>query len=464
MTLRKSNTKLEKHPFVRKFLSLLVLSVTICRQLPAQNCGIIITVAGDSTRGFFGDGGAASATSLNYPQCVTFDTSGNLYIADGDNHRVRKVTPSGIISTVAGIGTWGYSGDGGAATAAKLNLPAGIAFDAFGNLYVSDFGDHCVRMVTPSGTISTVAGNGIGGYSGDGGAATAAELDFPQGVAVDTMGNLYIADGGNNRVRKVTPSGIISTIAGDGTAGYAGDGGAATAAELHTPWGITLDAMDNVYVADAGNYCVRKVTQSGAISRVAGGGVAYGDGVPATAAALNPVGLCFDTSGDLYIANGGFNNIRKVTPAGIISTVAGNGVDGFSGDGSAAIAAELAEPISVSVDLSGNLYITDNNNHRVRKVGVCPASVSELAANQQSHYTIYPNPTTSILNISQSNPADVNLSTIIMNYLGQTVFAGDVAMRGGKGVLDVSGYAPGVYVVVFLSADGGKEQFKVVVE
>ncbi len=299
------------------------------------------------------------------------DASGNLYIAEQANNRIRKISASGIISTVAGNGSFGFSGDDGVATSASLYYPTHVAVDASGNLYIADQGNNRIRKVSPSGIISTVAGNGSAGFSGDGGLATAASLYRPQGVAVDALGNLYIADISNQRIRKVNTSGIISTVAGIGSFGFSGDGGSATAASLHNPSGVAVDASGNLYIADYSNYRIRKVNTSGIISTVAGNS-SYGfsgDGGSATAARLNnPIGVAVDASGNLYIADENNNRIRKVSPSGIISTVAGNGISGFSGDGGAATAASLNYPRGVVVDGSGNLYIADKDNYRIRKV------------------------------------------------------------------------------------------------
>ena len=337
--------------------------------------GIISTVAGNGTAGFSGDGGAATSAEINFARHVAIDIGGNLYIADTYNNRVRKVTPGGVITTVAGNGTLGYSGDGGAATSAELALPWGLAIDAIGDLYIADYGNMRVRMVTPGGIISTVAGNGTGGFSGDGGPATSAELLYPNGVAVDSSGNLYIADYQNQRIRKVTAAGIISTIAGDGTAGYSGDGGAATSAELNFPTRVAVDSSGNVYIADLLNNRVREVTPGGIISTVAGNGTAgySGDGGPATSAEVNyTFDVAVDSNANLYIADDGNLRIRKVTPAGIISTVAGDGTQGYSGDGGPATSAELNSPNGVAPDSSGNLYIADYVNQRIRKVTYAP--------------------------------------------------------------------------------------------
>ncbi len=333
--------------------------------------GIITTVAGNGIGGYSGDGGAATSTYLNSPASVAVDAAGNLYIADRDNSRIRRVTPGGTITTVTGNGTPGYSGDGGSATSALLYSPVGVAVDADGNLYIADTRNSRIRRVTPGGTITTVAGNGTVGYSGDGGAATSAQLFFPYGVAVDAAGNMYIGDNGNHRIRRVTPGGIITTVAGNGNGGYSGDGGAATSAQLELPFGVAVDAAGNLYVADAGNHRIRRVTPGGIITTVAGNwtGGYSGDGGAATSAQLFfPYGVAVDAAGNLYIADRDNNRIRRVTPGGIITTVAGNGTQGYSGDGGAATGAQLNGPRGVAVDDARNLYIADYGNSRIRRV------------------------------------------------------------------------------------------------
>jgi sugar lactone lactonase YvrE len=333
--------------------------------------GIISTVAGNGTSGFSGDGGLAIAAQLNSPDNVAIDSKRNLYIADTVNNRIRKVTRAGIISAVAGKEIGGYSGDGGRATAAQLNKPTGVAVDSKGNLYIADSQNYRIRKVTAAGIISTVAGNGTRGYSGDGGLATEAQLNSPRGVVVDSKGDLYIADSQNCRIHKVTAAGIITTVAGNGTRGYSGDGGAATAAQLYNPRGVVVDFRGNIYIADSSNHRIRKVTPAGIISTVAGNGTRSdsGNGGLATAAQLNsPEGVAVDSAGNLYIADTGNQRIRKVTPAGIISTVAGNGTLGYSGDQARATAAQLNLPDSVAIDSAGNLYIADTVNNRIRKV------------------------------------------------------------------------------------------------
>src|SRR6185312_3343533 len=286
----------------------------------------IQTVAGNGLSGFGGDGVQATATSLYYPAGVAFDATGNMYISDNFNNRIRKVDAAGVITTIAGNGSNGFVGDGGQATAAEVNYPVGITFDNAGNLYIADRYNYRIRKISTSGVITTVAGNGTGAYSGDGGQATAASLWQPYSVAVDNVGNIYIADSQNNRIRKVDASGIITTVAGNGTAGSTGDGGQATAAELNAPGTVVLDAAGNIYIAEGGGNRIRMVNaSSGIITTVIGNGVANtaGDGGLATAASINaPTSLTIDKWGDLFVGETGGNVIRMVSGStGIITTI-----------------------------------------------------------------------------------------------------------------------------------------------
>src|SRR5437773_1423399 len=284
--------------------------------------GAITTYAG---RDFAGDGGPATAARLLAPAGVALDPAGNLYIADTADHRIRKVTPGGTISTYAGSGNFGFSGDGGPATAAELNFPLGVALDPAGNLYIADHANSRIRKVTSGGTISTYAGSGSRGLSGDGGPATAAQLYSPHGVALDTAGNLYIAD--SNRIRKVTPGRTISTYTCTGTGPFSGAAGPATAPQLNVPVRSALAPARNLYLAASGSSRIRNGRAGGTISTSAGAGGGTpgfsGDGGPATAAYLNnPVGVTLDPAGNLYIADTYNARIRKVTPTVTISTTA----------------------------------------------------------------------------------------------------------------------------------------------
>ncbi|MFE6719138.1 RICIN domain-containing protein [Streptomyces albidoflavus] len=329
----------------------------------------ISTVAGKGTTG---DGGPAVTAQVGRPIGIAMDRTGALYVADYAGHRVRKITTDGKISTVAGTGSGTHGGDGGPAAKAQLKNPCGVAVDREGNLYIADSENYRVRKVTPDGKITTVVGSATSTTSGDGGLATAARLSRPTGVAVDNDGNLYIADNGGHRVRRITTDGKISTIAGTGTANFAGDGGPATSAQLRTPYGVTVDDEGNLYIADRGNHRIRKVTAAdGKISTIAGTGSANfgGDGGPATSAQLNnPFATVVDSTGALYIADYGNHAVRKITPDGVISTVAGTGTGGAEGDNGPATEAQLKNPAGVAVDCVDTLYIADHNNSLVRKV------------------------------------------------------------------------------------------------
>jgi uncharacterized protein (TIGR03437 family) len=403
--------------------------------------GIITTVAGNRGPGFGGDGGQALQAELNYPTGVAVDAAGDVYIADSRNNRIRMVKEGGIISTVAGgTGTalstpydvildasgnlyiaaegndaifkmdtkgntttfagiqFSYSGsfgDGGPATAAQLYSPNGVAVDASGNVYIADTTNCRIRKVSSNGTISTVAGNGTCSFSGDGGPATSAELALPVAVAVDAQGNLYIADSYNNRIRMVSPNGTISTVAGSGGSGGSGisgfsaiplgDGGPATSARLYEPQGVAMDTASNLYIADYGEGLIRKVTPNGIITTVAGGGSSTSNGGPATSAALTyPMSVALDPAGNLYISEHGdaFRNgsrVRKVSPAGIITAVAGTGTPGFSGDGGPAINAELDQPYGLVVDAAGDVFIADSFNSVVRMVSAANGTITTIA-------------------------------------------------------------------------------------
>src|SRR5579871_538226 len=341
--------------------------------------GAISTVAGNGNGGFSGDGGPAVSAQLSSPQAIALDAQGNLYIAD-NNNRIRKVGVSGLINTVAGQGTMGVSGDGGSALSARLAGPLGVAVDPSGNIYIGDSYSHKIRVVNASGTINTFAGSGQFKYSPDGGLATSSFFSFPQwsgGVAVDANGNIFVADTGNQRVRKISPTGVVTTVAGNGTFGYSGDGGPATQASLaldsnSSQQSLAVDRAGNLYIADTDNSRVRKVDATGTITTFAGGGNgAVGDGGPAASATVRPFGITFDAGNNLYIVDGQ-NRVRKVTN-GTISTVAGTGQSGFSGDGGLATAAQLSGATSVAVDAAGNIYIADSFNFRIRQVN--PAGV-----------------------------------------------------------------------------------------
>jgi len=337
---------------------------------------ILTTVVGNGLRGSSGDGGPAVLAPISRAIRIDIDGAGNLYLTDSDNSTIRKVTPQGVISTIAGKPELpGFSGDGGPATNALLNFPIGVAVDGAGNIYICDNDNNRIRKITAAtGVITTIAGNGMAGFGGDGGPATAAQFSEPQNVAVDKNGNVYIADSGNARIRKVNASdGVISTVAGKGTVGFSGDGGPATEAQLNGANNISVDKDGNLIICDADNFRIRKVTAAdGKISTIVGSGSLGfdGDGGLATAARVNvPTGAIVDQAGNLYFSDRGNHRVRKVAAGtGVITTVAGSGANGFNGEGLAALASGLSFPTGLAIDPAGNLHIGDRDSRRVRKL------------------------------------------------------------------------------------------------
>jgi len=337
--------------------------------LAVSGTDTIVTIAG-TFGGYSGDGGQATSAQLSGPFGVAVDAAGGVYVADEFNNRIRTVTPGGIIDRLGGTGVAGYSGDGGPATLAQLNLPTDVEVDASGNVFVADFANHRIRKISPTGLITTVAGTGVDGYSVDQGPATSARLSAPIGVGLDADGNLLIADNNNARVRRVDSNGVITTVVGSGLTGAAGDGGPATAAELNHPFDVTTDDAGNLYLADAFNHKIRKVDVDGVITTIAGTGVAgfSGDGGQAMLASLNePARVAVDVAGNVYIADTNNHRIRRVSPGGVITTVAGTGVAGISGDGGQAAAAQINRPAGLAVRSDGGLLFTDSN-HRIRLI------------------------------------------------------------------------------------------------
>jgi sugar lactone lactonase YvrE len=350
--------------------------------------GVLSTVAGTGNYGNFGDSGAAISASLGYPGSVAVDAAGNLYIADYGNSAIRRVdATTQTITTVAGNGDNNYSGDNGPAIQASLNSPWWVSIDGAGNLYIADSSNNVIRKVDAvTQTITTVAGNGTGACGGDGGLATSAQLNNPQAVVVDASGNIYIADADNNRVRKVdAATQTITTVAGNGTNGYSGDGGPAASAGIGGLWTIALDGAGNLYIVDGSDSVIRKVDASTQkITTVAGNGTSGygGDGGPATGAELNtPSAVAVDAAGNIYIADYSNNLIRKVDAATqTIFSVAGSGSCQSStdlcGDGGAALEGDFNGPSGVTLDGAGNLYIADGGNNRIRKVSAAAASLN----------------------------------------------------------------------------------------
>ncbi len=430
--------------------------------LPNQN-NIIRTVAGTSRQsGFSGDGGPATNAVMLDPSGVAIDAAGNIFIADQWNNRIRKVSTNGIIDTAAGIGpvaTGGsYSGDGGMATNAGLNLPAmyvvngvlyvvpaGVAVDTQENFYIADAGDSRIREVGTNGIINTIAGTNSAGFSGDGGPAINAKLNSSSGVAVDRSGHVFIADTGNNRVREVDTNGIITTLAGNGSAGYAGDSGAATNASLNHPYGLAVDSLGNVFIADEGNNVIRKVDVTGIITTLAGNGSAgyAGDGGAATNASLNqPYGVAVDAYDDVFIADYANSRIRMVGANGTITTMAGSGIAGYSGDGGVATNANLYEPVGLGLDNYGNLFIAGDYYSTIRKVdfGRVPnLQLNNVSASNAGNYAVIVNSPYGSVTSSIASLTVFSLPTVQPLYQSMVV-GSDMSFAAIANGTPVSGY------------------------
>lgn len=420
------------------------LAIVACTGVGAVSAQNITTVAGNGTPGNAGDGGAATLAKLNDPTGVFVDAAGNIYIADNLNHNVRKVSTSGTITTIAGTSTAGFSGDGGQATAAQLSGVQRVILDGAGNIYLNDAGNYRVRKINSSGIITTVAGTGSYTYTGDGIPATAAGLSI-HGMTFDPAGNLVIADISNNRIRMINSfTGIILTIAGAGTSGYTGDGGQATAATFNSPIDVAYDGAGNLFISDYMNSVIRKVNTSGVISTYAGNGtMSYGgDGGPATAAALqNPVGLGADVSGNLYICDRNNNRLRRVSTSGVMTTAAGTGSATFSGDGGPATAAGVGGIRAIKIDNAGNIFIT-GATARIRKIG---NSTLHTLKPVLATVSIYPNPAKNSVHLKASE----NVRATICDVYGRTMQ--DVQDAHD---IDISSLMPGMYIIAVYGQNG----------
>ena len=331
---------------------------------------MVSTLAGNGNRGFAD--GLGAAASFNMPQGAAVDASGNVYVVDTLNHRIRKVTPGGVVTTFAGTG--GEGAVDGPALNASFRYPSGVAVDSSGNVYVADAGTNLIRKVTPGGMVSTLAGSGTARFADGTGAA--ASFNYPTGIAVDLGGNLYVADARNNLIRKVTRDGVVTTLAGivagsiiKGKAPNPYQDGTGTTATFNFPVGIAVDAVGDIYVADFNNHRIRKVTPGGVVTTLAGNGTAtFADG-PGTAAAFNyPYSLAVDAGGNVYVADNGNQRIRKVRPDGLVTTLAGSGAAGYSNMTQPALTAPFAGPRGVAVDTAGNLFVVEYNNNCVKKI------------------------------------------------------------------------------------------------
>ncbi len=453
---------------MKKLLILFVIPLSLSL-VHAQSYNIY-TIAGNGTGGYSGDGGTATAAELFGPRGIGVDALGNIYIADNGNLVIRKVNTSGIITTIAGNGSSSdtaglFIGNGGPATAAELDGPWGVAPDGSGNLYIGDIYDERVLKVNTSGIISDFAGGGsnlgIDGW-GDGGPATAADVDAPMGVELDAYGNVYSTDD-DGRIREVNTSGIINCIAGIGySSGFSGDGGPATDAEITSPTGIALDGFGNLYIADIYNNRIRKVNTNGIISTIAGDSTDgfSGDGGAATLAELSrPTGVAVDAIGNVYIVDWLNARIRMVNTGGIISTIAGQSAGGYSGDGGPATAAELS-PWGIALNGSGNIYIADYGNSRIRILIPTSATGINKQDIEEEQVKVYPNPSNGVFTIQIKNK-EIRMNNLeVYNTLGQKVYSSILPPSGGGSVvypLNLSSQPNGVYLYRVLDENGSLE-------
>ena len=338
----------------------IVLSATDFTYLPLTT---VSTLAGSGTAGFVN--GTGSTARFDSPHGVAIDAFGNIYVADNGNHSIRKITPAGEVSTLAGNGTMGFVD--GAVNTARFSFPRGVAVDASNNIYVADYFNHCIRKITPAGVVTTLAGNGTAGFVD--GTGIAAQFNRPNSVVVDALGNVYVADQLNNSIRKITPAGVVTTLAGNGTAGFAD--GAGNAAQFYYPSGVEVDAFGNIYVADTGNYRIRKISPTGKVSTLAGSGiVGFADGLSNVAQFDDPSGVTVDAHGNLYVADRGNHRIRKITSAGEVSTLAGSRYPGLVDNVGIGAMGQFALPHDVVVNTSDNtVYVADGNTNRcIRKI------------------------------------------------------------------------------------------------
>jgi len=382
------------------FLFLLVIVVTGLR---AQ---IISTIAGNGTYGYSGDGGPATSAQFGWPYGVVVDNAGNVYISDGDNNAIRKVNSAGIVTNFAGNDTIGYSGDGGPAASATIYHPGVMAIDNAGNIYFADQNGGVIRKIDNAGIITSITGNLPTGYSGDGGPLLSARFNSISAIGFDNSGNMYITDWGNFVVRKVNSAGIITGFAGNGTRGYSGDGGPATAAQLDAPYNVLVRPNGDIFIPDARNNRIRVVNPAGVISTYAGTGVPgySGDGGPAASAELFwPWHSTIDAAGNIYVVDAENYVIRKIDNSGIITTYAGNGTWGYSGDGGLAIDAEMVDPCGIACDAAGNIYVVNRTPYYVvRKITTC---ITPVVTQQPD-------------NTSLCNTSNANFSIIASNTTG----------------------------------------------
>ncbi len=430
---------------------------------------VITTIAGTGAYGYSGDGGPAAAATFTHPRFVAVDRHGDLFVADESYGVVRKIDTTGNITTYAGS-IWAVSpGDGGQATDAQMSVPWGMCVDRYGNLYIADENFCCIRKVDPTGIITTLAGIGATatacGYNGDGVMATSAKLNMPVDVAVDTIGNIYISDWRNYRIRKISTSGIITTIGGNGFGGFSSDGIPATVAEV-TPGAIAADKLGNVYFSDTTSR-IRKISAAGIISTIAGTGInGYsGDGGPATDAQISDgvSGIDVDDSGYVYISDIYNEVIRKISPGGIITRVVGTTV-GFAGDGGDPLFCKLAHPSDIAISSSGKMYIADIGNVRIRCIG-CKNDllVQDVTKHEVACMQVLPNPVVDgQLSLRIHSVTNEKVAIKITNAFG--VVIAEIEASTNENVPVRLHALPGIYYIQAITSSSQVFTEKIVVE
>jgi streptogramin lyase len=406
-------------------------------------CQTVTTLAGNGSAGF--TNGSVTVASFASPCGICRDPSGNIYTFEQGNYAVRKITPAGVVSTFAGTGTSGLVN--GPGNTAKFGLAFGICSDPSGNIFVADMSNRVIRKITPAGVVSTFAGSGT--YGCTDGTGAAALFGYPTGICSDALGNIYVADDGCHKVRKITPGGVVSTYAGSGTPGFAN--GTGTLATFNSPMGVYADASGNVFVTDH-NHAVRKIDPTGLVTTLAGSGTAGSANGTGTLATFNAMyGICGDNSGNIFVAEYNNHMIRKITPAAVVTTFAGTTSGGFANG--VGTLASFAFPTGVFFDPQGYLYIADNGNHAIRKITA--ATASTVSANDpveiKTEMTLFPNPALGVLNFKCQNPQASSGKLRVMNTLGDMILKQDEFDLSES--LDVSGLPGGIYFLNFESEE-----------
>lgn len=415
--------------FAKKFFFAVTLIIT--SHLQAQT---VSTFAGSGTMGSI-DGTGTGASFYN-PHSICVDPSWNFYVADRDNHKIRKISPTGVVTTFAGSGTSG-SVDG-TGTGASFKYPEALCADSAGNIYVADTYNHKIRKISPLGAVTTFAGTGFAGSAN--GTGTAASFTSPTGVCADSVGNLYVVE--NNKIRMITPAGVVSNFAGTGF--YGSLDGPGSSATFFSIVGICIDEVGNLYVADRQNHKIRKVTPAGVVSTYAGAGTPGSVDGPSLSATFNlPVSVCTDVMGNIYVTEvGGQHKIRKISTAGVVSTIAGSGTGNVDGPGSTA---KFNFPRSICIDASGDLFVADGTNHKIRKISLAAVGIDETKDN--SVVTIYPNPTSNLLFIESS---DIIISVIIVDINSKIVFS--EKMSSNTSTINIGALNSGMYFIKMMSS------------